>query len=68
MSAPRLEYARFLLGPEISISRLNELGAEGWQLCVMDGEEGIFCRNRDLATLRQRGDEWARGLAAAMVG
>jgi hypothetical protein len=67
MSA-RLEYARFRLGPEISVSRLNELGAEGWQLCVMDGGEGIFCRNRDLATLRQRGDEWARGLAAAMVG
>jgi hypothetical protein len=67
MSLPRLEYGRFPLGRN-QLELLNTYGMEGWRLCVIDGTDGIFCRDRDLAVLRQRGDEWAAEQARIILG
>jgi hypothetical protein len=51
MSADRWEYMKHRLRPDTSCAELNELGANGWRLCAVIGDQGIFTRNSVLATL-----------------
>lgn len=65
MSADRWEYMKHRLRPDTTCAELNDLGANGWRLCGIIGDQGIFTRNSVLATLRAhaRGD----GVAAEAV-